>query len=43
MTFPVEGGVYTAIFDDETFDDDGRPKRTGNINEYMYINGEPCV
>lgn len=38
MTYPVEGGAYTEIYDDETFDDDGRPKRTGKIN--VHIKGE---
>lgn len=38
MTYPVEGGAYTEIYDGETFDEDGHPKRTGNIN--VYINGE---
>lgn len=30
MTFP-EGGAYAEICDDETFDEDGRPKRTGTL------------
>lgn len=32
MSCQEEGAAYDEIYNDEIFDEDGRPKRTGKIN-----------